>query len=88
MRDSTYRRDSIFVREYTRGDTVYIDRWRDRWQERVVERKDTVFIDRKEVVREKGERYVPAVVRWLAWLGGLTIAYCAARIGIKLIIKN
>lgn len=28
--DSTYHRDNIFVREYTRDDTVYLDRWRDR----------------------------------------------------------
>ena len=36
-------RDSIFVREYSRGDTVWRDRWHDRWRERVVVRTDTVW---------------------------------------------
>ena len=30
-RDTTYRRDSIYIREWMRGDTVYVDRFRDRY---------------------------------------------------------
>ena len=30
-RDTTYRRDSIYIREWMKGDTVYVDRYRDRY---------------------------------------------------------
>lgn len=51
-RDTTFRRDSIYIREWAKGDTVYVDRFRDRyvfrdrWRDsvRVVERHDTTTI--------------------------------------------
>ena len=30
-RDTTYRRDSVYIREWMKGDTVYVDRFRDRY---------------------------------------------------------
>ena len=30
-RDTTYSRDSIYIREWMKGDTVYLDRYRDRY---------------------------------------------------------
>lgn len=30
-RDTTYRRDSVYIREWAKGDTVYVDRYRDRY---------------------------------------------------------
>lgn len=30
-RDTTYHRDSIYIREWMKGDTVYVDRFRDRY---------------------------------------------------------
>ena len=30
-RDTTYHRDSIYIRELMKGDTVYVDRFRDRY---------------------------------------------------------
>ena len=30
-RDTAYRRDSVYIREWMRGDTVYVDRFRDRY---------------------------------------------------------
>lgn len=71
--DSTYRRDSIYIREYTRGDTVYLDRWRDRWRERVVVKTDTVFCDREVQIQLPPERYVPQAVKWPAWIGTLAL---------------
>ena len=59
--DTIYQHDSIFIREYLRGDTVYLTRteWRDRWRTRV--ERDTVMDVRveKEVVQLPPERYVP-----------------------------
>ena len=40
-RDTTYRRDSIYIREWMKGDTVYVDRvhdryvFRDRWRDSI-----------------------------------------------------
>lgn len=59
--DTVYLKDSVFVSEKQRGDTVYLTRveWRDRWRTRV--ERDTVIDVRveKEVVQLPPERYVP-----------------------------
>ena len=59
--DTVCLRDSVFVSEKMRGDTVYLTRveWRDRWRTRV--ERDTVMDVRveKEVVQLPPERYVP-----------------------------
>ena len=73
--DSTYHHDSIYIREYIRGDTVYLDRWHDRWHERVVIRNDTVYQDKETVIQLPPERYVPRAVRCLAWIGGIAIGF-------------
>ena len=57
----------------TRGDTVYLDHWRDRWRDRVVIRTDTVYQNKETVVQLPHERYVPRTVRWLAWIGALAL---------------
>ena len=54
-RDTTYRRDSIYIREWMKGDTVYLDRFRDRyiykdrWRDsiQVRERHDTTTVEVK-----------------------------------------
>lgn len=78
--DSTYHRDSIFVREYTRGDTVYLDRWRDRWHERTLTRTDTVYQDREVQIQLPPERYVPRAVKSLVWTGAAAIAFLLFRL--------
>jgi hypothetical protein len=59
--DTIYLRDSVFVSEKVRGDTVYLTRteWRDRWRVRI--ERDTVVDVRveKEVVQLPPVRYVP-----------------------------
>ena len=54
-RDTTYSRDSIYIREWMKGDTVYLDRYRDRyiyrdrWKDsvNVVEVHDTTSVQVK-----------------------------------------
>ena len=86
--DSTYHRDSIYIREYTRGDTVYLDRWHDRWRDRTITRTDTVYRDREVVVQQPPERYVPGVVRGLAWIGAIAIGVGVVALLKKLGIRN
>ena len=64
--DTVVVRDSVFVSERQKGDTVYLTRteWRDRWRTRV--ERDTVVDVRveKEVVQLPPERYVPKFYKW------------------------
>ena len=54
-RDTTYRRDSIYIREWMKGDTVYIEKYkdrfvfRDRWRDSVSVREvhDTTAVEVK-----------------------------------------
>ena len=87
--DTVVVRDSIFVSERQRGDTVYLTRieWRDRWRTRV--ERDTVVDVRveKEVVQLPAERYVPRFHKWctrMFWLIVVAIViYLLLRFRIK-----
>ena len=87
--DTVVVRDSVFVREKQRGDTVYLTRveWRDRWRTRV--ERDTVVDVRveKEVVQLPPERYVPKFYRWCTialWaIGILALGYGLLRWRVK-----
>ena len=84
--DTVVLRDSVFVSEKQRGDTVYLTRveWRDRWRTRV--ERDTVMDVRveKEVVQLPPERYVPKFYRWCT---GLLLAILVLAIG-RLALKR
>ena len=84
--DTVYLRDSVFVSEKMRGDTVYLTRveWRDRWRTRV--ERDTVMDVRveKEVVQLPPERYVPKFYKWCT---GLLLAFLVLAIG-RLALKR
>ena len=81
--DSVFLHDSIFVHEYARGDTVYIDRIRDRWKERIVATTDTVY-QTSTTTSTSTVRYVPRFYKWCTGLfwGAviLFIIYIALRI--------
>ena len=76
--DTIVIRDSVFISERQRGDTIYLTRteWRDRWRTRI--ERDTVVDVRveKEVVQLPPERYVPRFYKWctgLFWAIGLLV---------------
>ena len=83
--DTVVVRDSVFVSERQKGDTVYLTRveWRDRWRTRI--ERDTVVDVRieKEVVQLPPERYVPpfykrcTIALWV--IIALVIGYWAIR---------
>lgn len=57
-RDSVFVRDSVLIRE--KGDTVYRDRWRVEYRERVL--RDTAYIERNDTITN-----VVEVERALSW---------------------
>ena len=59
-RDTTFRRDSVYIREWMKGDTVYIEKYkdrfvyRDRWRDSIRVMRDSVAVETiKEVKVEK-----------------------------------
>ena len=83
--DTVYLRDSVFVSEKMRGDTVYLTRveWRDRWRTRV--ERDTVMDVQveKEVVQLPPERYVPKFYRWCTGLLMAILVLAIGRLGYR-----
>ena len=50
-RDTTFRRDSVYIREWMKGDTVYIEKYkdrfvyRDRWRDSIRVVRDSVAVE-------------------------------------------
>jgi hypothetical protein len=90
QRDSVWLHDSVFVHEYTKGDTIFRDR--DRWHTHYVERLtvDTFYQSRVDSVPVPYE-VVKEVEKKLTWwqqarihMGELLLALIAAAAGIGL----
>ena len=79
--DTIYLRDSVYVREVLKGDTVFRDRiaYRDRWRTRLVHDTihDTQIVEK--VIEKPPERYVPKFYKWctgLFWALVAVVALC------------
>ena len=53
-----YEKDSIFIKQ--KGDTVWLERWSIRYKDKLIEKKDTTYINKVEVK----EVAVPAKLNW------------------------
>lgn len=89
QRDSIHVRDSVFAKEYMKGDTVFVqlDRWHTRYVERV--QIDTLYQSHTdsvpvpyEVVKEVNHLY--SWQKWLMWLGGFALLVVLAFVGFKI----
>ena len=87
--DTVVLRDSVFISERQRGDTVYLTRteWRDRWRTRI--ERDTVVDVRveKEIIELPPQRYVPKFYKTSTILFYLSLLVMAVIIFIKLKLK-
>ena len=67
--DTLVIRDSIYIREFIKGDTVFRDRveYRDRWRTQIVH--DTVLKTDSivEVIEHPPERYIPPFYKRCTW---------------------
>ena len=74
-----YEKDSIFVKQ--KGDTVWLERWSIRYKDKLVEKKDTAYINKIEIK----EVAVPAQLNWWQrwqirsfwWLAGVLVIFLA-----------
>ena len=74
-----YEKDSIFVKQ--KGDTVFFERWSIRYKDKLIEKKDTAYINKVEIK----EVAVPAQLNWWQrwqirsfwWLAGLLVIFLA-----------
>lgn len=61
LHDSVFLRDSVFVSQYVKGDTVYRDRVRVQYRYKYLTRQDTVLVERRDsvpyVVERKSTEY-------------------------------
>ena len=86
--DSVYVKDSIYVHEWAKGDTVYVERlqWQTRWRERV--RIDTVYRSRTDSVavpyRVEVAKTKTNYSGWFAFFGLLAVGGGAVLIWSKL----
>ena len=75
--DTIVMRDSVFISERQRGDTVYLTRteWRDRW--RIREVHDTIHNTQyiTQAIEHPPQRYVPNFYKWctIFWFASLTL---------------
>lgn len=88
--DSTYiyERDSIYI--HSKADTVWVEKWKTRYKDVMKIERDTIYQENK-VVEVNEVRYIPDIVKWLAWIGGAAIALLLIRVALwvyrKLVLK-
>ena len=90
QRDSIHVHDSVYLHEYTRGDTVYIEkvRWRTDYKEKL--RIDTIYMSKTDTVKvEKTETVIQKESKWkrLGKMIGKMLAVALLLFAIYCIIK-
>lgn len=72
QRDSIYLRDSIYIEN--KGDTIVIERWRDRWRDRIL--RDTMSVNTTDTIQHivEVERPLTAAQKVKIAIGNIAIA--------------
>ena len=102
--DSIWLHDSIYQREYMRGDTVYryVDRWHNQYTKQLlrdtayISRRDTVpvYIIRRDTVKVPCpvEKRVPAQLSWhqqaRLWIGNIVLVALAVAAAVWIVRKR
>lgn len=72
QRDSIYLRDSIYIEN--KGDTIVIERWRDRWRDRII--RDTMSVNTTDTIQHivEVEKPLTAAQKVRIAIGNIAIA--------------
>ena len=87
-------KDSVFINQYVKGDTVY----RDRYKYKYINNTDTLYRDRYIHVTDSIDRpvyidkevkvsYVPWYAKILSWIGGITLLVLCFKL-IRIYLKS
>lgn len=95
VRDSVFRRDSVWIREYVKGDTVRITEYREKWRDRIREvhdtvinlRVDSVAVDRIKEVKVEKPLPIGKKLRLWAFLPLLALAVVGWRKELAKLVK-
>ena len=74
-----YERDSIYI--HAKADTVWVEKWKTRYKDVLKIERDTIYQENK-VVEVNEVKYIPDWVKWLAWIGGGSIALLLIRVAL------
>lgn len=74
-----YEKDSIYI--HAKADTIYVNKYVTRYKDVLKIERDTIYQENK-VVEVKEVKYIPDIVKWLAWIGGFALLYVLIRIGL------
>lgn len=82
-----YEKDSVWIKE--KGDTIFVDKWHLRYKDKIVEVRDSIYIDRLQidsisVEREIPVRYVPTFYKGCTWAFWIILVLVLAWIAWKL----
>lgn len=86
--DSIYERDSIYIREYMRGDTVFLDNVRIQYRYRDRIKRDSIYVAKRDtvtnIVTVEKEKSLNTFQRLEMWLGEMVmvLAFLAMAIGL------
>ena len=77
-----YEKDSIFIKQ--KGDTVFFERWSIRYKDKLIEKKDTTYIDKVQVKEVAVPAQLNSWQRWQIrsfwWLFGVVVIVIAWQI--------
>lgn len=74
-----YEKDSIYI--HAKADTIYVNKYVTRYKDVLKIERDTIYQENK-VVEVKEVKYIPDIIKWLAWIGGFALLYVLIRIGL------
>ena len=91
--DTSYVKDSVYIREQTKGDTVkvveyrYRDRYREIWRTDTLIQQDTISVVHTQVV-EKTVAKMNSIQSAFFWLGLLTFLLAIGYVAYRLLLKK
>lgn len=86
--DTTIIKDSVYIATYAKGDTVYIDKYKWNYIEKIT--RDTIVTNKEIPVIQEVETIKETVPNWCWWLLAVVIVfvvYKLVRLGIKIYTK-
>lgn len=93
LRDTAHVRDSVFLTQYLRGDTMYVVKYKERVEYRERVKRDTVYKSKRDSVAvpvpypvefvKEVEKPLKWWQKWLMWIGAFAVLVVAGALVLK-----